>query len=137
MGLRLFTGAALQVCYSNFMNTTAIGSSIEQATVNFLQENGLTVIERNWRTKWCEIDIVARDAQGVVHIIEVRYRKSAASGDAVESVTPAKQRQLTHAAKRWLMWRGAPWGIQIDVVGVTGTGADSRFVYVENAVQEI
>ncbi len=114
------------------MNTTAIGSSYERAAATYLENLGLYIIEQNWRTKWCEIDIVARDNQGVIHIVEVRYRKTAHNGDGIDSITPAKQRQLIHATKRWLMLRGAPVGIQIDVIGVTG----NTIQYIPNAIQE-
>ncbi len=114
------------------MNTTAIGTSHEQAAASFLEDQGLYIVEQNWRTRWCEVDIVARDEEGVIHIIEVRYRKSDGSGDGIDSITPAKQRQLIHSAKRWLMLRGATQGIQIDVIGITGATIE----YIPNAVQE-
>lgn len=114
------------------MNTTAIGISYERVAADYLEGRGLYIVEQNWRTKWCEVDIVARDEQGVIHIVEVRYRKSGASGNGIDSITPAKQRQLIHAAKRWLMMRGAPVGIQIDVIGITGDTVQ----YIPDAVQE-
>ena len=114
------------------MNTTAIGLNYEQVAADFLEAQGLQIVARNWRTRWCEVDLVARDNDGVIHIVEVRYRKTAASGDGIDSITPAKQRQLLHAAKRWLWLQSAPYGIQIDVVGVTGQTIE----YIPNAVQE-
>lgn len=114
------------------MNTTAIGLNYEQAAADYLEAEGLEIVARNWRTRWCEVDIVACDSEGVIHIVEVRYRKSADSGDGIDSITSAKQRQLLHAAKRWLWLQGAPGGIQIDVVGVTGQTIE----YIPNAVQE-
>lgn len=114
------------------MNTTAIGSSYERAAATYLEDQGFIIVEQNWRTRWCEVDLVARDQEGVIHIIEVRYRKSADSGDGLESISQRKQRQLIHAAKRWLMLRGAPVGIVIDVVGITGDAVN----YIPNAVQE-
>lgn len=114
------------------MNTTAIGASHERAAANYLEDLGMYIIERNWRTKWCEIDIVARDSDGVIHIVEVRYRKASGSGNSIDSVTPAKQKQLLHATKRWLMMRGALHGIQIDVIGITGNSVE----YIADAVQE-
>lgn len=114
------------------MNTTAIGTSHERLAASYLQDQGLYIVEHNWRTRWCEVDIVARDEQGVIHIVEVRYRKSDGSGDGIDSITSAKQRQLIHSAKRWLILRGAPAGIQIDVIGITGETIE----YIPNAVQE-
>lgn len=130
--LHHFTVKALLAFYNRVMNTTAIGISYEQRAAAFLEELGLVIIEQNWRIRWCEVDIVARDEEGVIHIVEVRYRKSDGSGDGLESITPTKQRQLIHAAKRWLMLRGAPLGIQIDAIGITGETIE----YIPNAVQE-
>ena len=113
------------------MNTTAIGSSYERAATIYLEDMGLFIIEQNWRTRWCEVDIVAQDKDGVIHIVEVRYRASGASGDAVQSITPAKQRQLVHAARRWAMMRGAQYGIQIDIIAING---QSEILYIPNAV---
>lgn len=115
------------------MNTTAIGSSYERAAATYLESLGLYIVDQNWRTRWCEVDIVARDSYGVIHIVEVRYRKSNTSGNGIDSITPAKQRQLIHAAKRWLMLRGAPNGIQIDVIGITG---ETTIDYIPDAIQE-
>lgn len=114
------------------MNTTAIGSSYERAAATYLEEQGFSVIEQNWRTKWCEVDLVARDQDGVIHIVEVRYRKTADSGDGIESISERKQRQLVHSAKRWMMLHDASVGIQIDVLGITGNTVE----YIPNAVQE-
>jgi len=114
------------------VNTTAIGSSYERAAADYLESLGLIIIKQNWRTRWCEIDIVAQDNQGVVHIVEVRYRKDSQSGDGLQSITPLKQRKLIHAAKRWEMLKGAAYGIQIDVISIDR----STIIYLQNAVQE-
>lgn len=115
------------------MNTTAIGTSYERAAADYLEDQGLYIVEQNWRTRWCEVDIVARDDEGIIHIVEVRYRKTDGSGNGIDSITAPKQRQLIHASKRWLMLRGAPYGIQIDVIGVSGVG---DIEYIPNAIQE-
>lgn len=114
------------------MNTTAIGATHEQLAADYLEGLDMYIVERNWRTRWCEVDIVARDNDGVIHIVEVRYRKTGDSGNGIDSITPAKQRQLIHAAKRWHMLRGVSVGIQIDVIGITGDTVE----YIPDAVQE-
>lgn len=118
------------------MNTTQIGKLSEQVAVDLIASHGLVVIARNWRTRWCEIDIVARDRNRVIHIIEVRYRRSSAQGSAVASITAAKQRQLIHASRRWMMLHGAPFGIQVDVVGITGLSPNLQFEYIANAIAD-
>ena len=93
--------------YSN-MNTTAIGKDAEDTAAQWLRSQHFQVLAQNWRTRWCEIDIVAQKSS-VLYFIEVRYRKSNAWGDGIESITPKKQQQMEFAASLWLhqyKWKG-------------------------------
>jgi len=60
------------------------------------------VLTRNYRCPEGEIDLVVRDPEGVLCFVEVRSRRSASHGDPLETVTPAKQRRLALAARRYL-----------------------------------
>ncbi|TAL91668.1 MAG: YraN family protein [Rhodanobacter sp.] len=79
----------------------AAGDSFEQRACGELERAGLTLLARNYATRYGELDLVMRDGDTVV-FIEVRYRKSASHGDAAASVTQAKQARLILAAKHWL-----------------------------------
>lgn len=81
--------------------TTAIGQRAEEAVANFLVARGYAVLARNWKTKACEIDIIA-SKRGVISFVEVKYRRSAAQGGGVGAITPAKLRQMKRAAAMWL-----------------------------------
>ncbi len=84
-------------------NTTQVGSRSEEAASNWLEQQGFTVIERNWKIKLCEIDIVAK-MDDVLHFVEVKHRKNARSGDGLAAITPKKLRQMKFAADMYVHW---------------------------------
>lgn len=77
------------------------GEHAEAMTAEYLRRQGFTIIDRNWKTKWCEIDIIASKT-GVVHFIEVKYRKNDTGGTGLAAITPKKLRQMKFAAELWL-----------------------------------
>lgn len=83
------------------MNTTAIGRAAEEAAAKYLMERGYKLVDRNWRTRWCEIDIIAAKA-GIVSFIEVKFRASDKWGAGLEYVTRRKFQQMQFAAEFWL-----------------------------------
>lgn len=115
------------------MNTTQIGRDAESAAAAYLEARGYTILDRNWRTRRCEIDLVAARADRL-HIVEVKYRASAAYGDAVAYVTPVKQRQLAQAAATYVAMHHFTGDYQIDVVAITGRELNAKLEYYENVV---
>ncbi|MDD2859004.1 MAG: YraN family protein [Candidatus Nanopelagicales bacterium] len=96
----------------------ALGRYGEDIAVQYLQRQGMVILERNWRCPVGEIDIVARDGQAVV-ICEVKTRSSHQLGTPAEAVTPRKVRRLRHLAAKWLESRQAHApDVRIDVVSV-------------------
>lgn len=81
--------------------TKRVGDIAEERTADYLKKLGYVIIDRNWKTKWCEIDIVAEN-KGVIHFIEVKYRKSDRAGGGLAAITPKKLRQMKFAAELWL-----------------------------------
>ena len=80
---------------------TDAGAAIENAAAAWLQQQGLTCIEQNFRCKGGEIDLIMRDRSTLV-FVEVRLRNRDDFGSAAESVTAAKQRRVIHAAQYYL-----------------------------------
>lgn len=83
---------------------TDAGAAIESLAATWLQQQGLTCIERNFRCKGGEIDLIMRD-RGTLVFVEVRLRNRDDFGSAAESVTLAKQRRVIHAAQYYLALR--------------------------------
>ena len=94
-----------------------LGRRGEQLAVDHLLGRGMTVVERNWRCRLGEIDIVARDGRDTV-FVEVKTRTSDRFGGIEQAVTPEKVRRLRRLAGLWLARQDTRWsGVRIDVIG--------------------
>lgn len=106
------------------MNTTEIGRKAEVAVARYITAQGYDVIAQNWRTRWCEIDIVAQKSD-TIYFVEVKYRKNSVYGDGFAYITPKKLRQMQFAADFWVAcnnWRG---DYMLMAAAVTGSGCDT------------
>ena len=98
-----------------------IGALGEQLAVDYLTAQGLTVLARNWRCRYGELDVIATDpAEGdAVVFVEVKTRTSDRFGGVEQAVTPQKVRRLRRLAGLWLAAQDRGWSkVRIDVVGV-------------------
>lgn len=112
-----------------------IGQRAEDLAVAFLRSQGLQILERNFRRRLGELDIVARDADTLV-IVEVRTRASDWYGGAAASVDPRKQQRLVRAAEQLLQQRKdlARLPARFDVVTVSElTGASPKVQWLRHA----
>jgi putative endonuclease len=98
--------------------TNDLGARGERIAVAYLTDVGLRVLDRNWRCRDGELDIVAREGDALV-FCEVKTRRGNGYGHPVEAVTAVKQRRLRVLAQRWLAAHDehAP-DLRFDVVGV-------------------
>lgn len=95
----------------------------EELAARHLERQGLTVLDRNWRCRSGEIDIVAADARALV-ICEVKTRTTEDFGSPLAAVTPRKVGRLRRLAAEWLRENGGhPDEIRIDVIGIVLSGA--------------
>jgi putative endonuclease len=78
-----------------------LGDRGEELAAAFLEKHGLRIVERNFRCKGGEVDIVARDGDTVV-FVEVKTRRNMNYGVPQLALTPFKQRQISKAALTWL-----------------------------------
>lgn len=97
-----------------------IGALGEQLAVDHLQSLGLRVIDRNWRCRYGELDVIAADdAARTAVFVEVKTRTSDQFGGVAQAVTPQKVRRLRRLAGLWLAAHDGRWAqVRIDVVGV-------------------
>jgi uncharacterized protein (TIGR00252 family) len=111
-----------------------IGRSAEAVAAEWLEERGFQIVDRNWRTRWCELDIVARRGD-TTHIVEVKYRRRADFGTGFEYITADKMRRLRRAAVMWLgRHRATGVAYQIDVIAVSGSPKPKYVDYLANAI---
>lgn len=115
------------------MSTVEIGRAAEQKAADYLAKAGFVILCRNWRNRWCELDIVARRGS-VVHFVEVKYRADIRYGYAAEYISRDKSARLIRAALAWNQAHGY-WGdYQIDVVTVEGPAARPAIAHLENVI---
>ncbi|UFU08400.1 YraN family protein [Ruania halotolerans] len=95
-----------------------LGRFGEDLAADWLTQAGLDVLDRNWRCREGEIDLVARDGHDLV-VVEVKTRRTLAFGHPAEAVTAAKLRRLRRLAAQWLAAHEVrPAGIRLDVVAI-------------------
>ncbi|MFM8249926.1 MAG: YraN family protein [Acidimicrobiaceae bacterium] len=96
----------------------------EDLVASTYQRDGYEIIARNWHCREGELDIVAvlQESQNKIFVVvEVRARASNYFGSALESVTPAKQKKLRSAAKKFLAGQSTSYGaVRFDVASVMG-----------------
>jgi putative endonuclease len=103
------------------------GSEAEDRACRYLQAQGLTLVQRNYRVargphrRGGEIDLIMRTSQGTLVFVEVRARAQACQGGAGASVTPLKQRRLVLAARHYLLRCSQPPPCRFDVVALEGS----------------
>lgn len=113
--------------------STRIGRAAEDRALALLIASGLQLVERNFRCRLGEIDLVMRD-RGTVVFVEVRLRRSARHGSAAESVDGRKLRRLQAAAMTWQRWRGFDGPLRLDVVTLDGgMPDDARIEWIRGA----
>ncbi len=98
-----------------------MGAIAEIEAANYLVRKGHDILERNWKTKYCEIDIVSlRDS--VVHFTEVKYRKTNIQGDGLAAITTKKLNQMRFAAKLYVQSKKIQeTDLRLGVIAMTGT----------------
>ncbi len=95
-----------------------LGASAEERACAYLLRQGVQIVQRNYRVRAGEIDIVARDA-GCLVFVEVRMRSAAGHGSAAASVDARKRARLLRAARHYLMRLGdAELRCRFDVIAI-------------------
>lgn len=102
------------------MTRAELGALGEQIAVEHLRSLGLRVLDRNWRCRYGELDVIAADDSACAAVIvEVKTRTSDRFGGVEQAVTPQKVRRLRRLAGLWLAAQELSWSqVRIDVVGV-------------------
>lgn len=104
------------------MNKRQTGSRYEEQAAAFLEQQGFRILERNYRDRIGEIDIIAKDGNCLV-FVEVKYRKDSGNGYPEEAVGYHKQQRIRHTAEYYLYSHGLGDDTicRFDVVGILGT----------------
>lgn len=113
-------------------NTTAIGKQAEAFACKYLISNGYMIIARNYRDRFCEIDIIAKNKEFIC-FVEVKYRNTEAFGGGLGAIDNCKQSRLKRSAEYWLSDHLEFENLQprIDVIAVDYL---KQIEHVENAI---
>lgn len=96
----------------------ALGQTGEDLAADFLQQQGMVIVERNFRCQQGEIDIIARDGDAIV-FVEVKTRRNSALGSPLEAVTGAKLKRISLLSGIWLREQTEFFAtIRIDALGI-------------------
>jgi len=100
----------------------ARGRRAEDLAATFLQQQGLTLVARNYQCRFGEIDLIARDGDALV-FVEVRMRANSAFGGAAASITAGKRAKLLRTARHYLAGLARAPACRFDAVLIDGEGA--------------
>ena len=103
------------------MNKRKTGQQYEDKAAAYLEQCGFTILERNFRCRQGEVDIIGLHESCLV-FVEVKYRRNGARGRALEAVDLRKRQRLSQAALCYRMQERIPEEIpcRFDVVGIDG-----------------
>ncbi len=115
------------------MTTTTraqIGSRGEDLATDYLSGDGFTILDRNWRCRYGELDIIAADGEVLV-FVEVKTRTGRAFGTPAEAVTHTKLRRLRRLAGIWLAAQDGSWpAVRIDVIEIRLSGSVPEITHI-------
>jgi len=112
------------------MNKRQIGTDYERAAEEYLSALGMELVERNFRTRYGEIDLIMMDKASLV-FTEVKFRSGITAGSALDAIDYRKRRQIIRISQQYLMGHKEYMNRQVryDCVGING----SNISYIRNA----
>ena len=109
-----------------------LGKKGEDLAVHYLEERGFKILERNWRFRHKEVDIIAREGSFLV-IVEVKTRSTSAFGFPDESINDAKVDLLADAAEQYLEEKDIDLELRFDIISITMKGDTPSIYHVREA----
>ena len=117
-------------------NTTVLGRRAEDLACRHLEAQGLRLLERNYRCRAGELDLVMLDG-GTLVVVEVRSRSTSAHGDAASTVGPRKQQRFIRAARHLLLtrpdYRRLPARFDVVAIDPGAPGAPPKLTWIRDA----
>lgn len=110
------------------ITTRAIGNGSEDVAAQELVRQGHAILERNWKTKYCEVDIVSKK-DDVLYFTEVKHRKNDKAGDGLAAITPKKLNQMQFAARLYAH-NNSLADVDLRLVAISSTGSPPTVVEV-------
>ena len=110
-----------------------VGEMGENVAEDFLREEGYKILDKNYRTKYFEIDIIAKK-KDVLHFVEVRTKTNEKFGSPEETIDYKKKEKLLRSAKAYTTFNDCKGKYQVDVICIVldGLGNVDRLNYYQN-----
>ena len=115
--------------------SNSLGQQNEDLALTYLRQQGLTLIQRNYRSRLGEIDLVMKDIEHVV-FVEVRYRSSTKFGGALASVDRRKQSKLIKCAQQYMTNASNQQDFRYDVNAISPSSGQHEIQWITNAFDE-
>lgn len=103
------------------------GHEAERVAAEYLVDEGYEVVELNWRTRVCEIDIIAKK-ENVIYFVEVKSRSSTQQGAGLDYITPKKLEQMAFSARMWVSENKYEGDYELSAIEIGPDFAVSQFV---------
>lgn len=117
------------------MDSKQQGDVAEQTALEYLNKAGLALVTQNFHSKFGEIDLIMTEGNELI-FIEVRYRKSAVYGSALESVNFSKQQRIIKTAQVYLQQNKTHFqNYRFDVVAISQNTTKNDLIWLKNAFQ--
>lgn len=100
------------------MTNYASGHLAEKKAADYLKNQGFKIRELNWKTRYCEIDIVAQKKK-TLYFVEVKSRGNASQGEGLDYITSAKLHKMTFASEMWVKDHGWDGPYQLSALSLT------------------
>ncbi len=116
------------------MSKLSVGKLGEDIAVKFLQKRRMKILQRNYRTPFGEIDIIARKGS-VLHFVEVKTRRSEKFGKPFEAVDKRKLMHIKRSAEYYLQKEGVDnknFDVEVDVISILMKGEEEKIEFIEN-----
>lgn len=114
------------------MNHIELGQFGEELAVRHLQKKGYHILERNFRFKKAEVDIIAMKNELLI-ICEVKTRETAGIGEPYKAVTRKKQRQIISTADHYIRSKNLHMDVQFDVISIVHNSFSTKLEHIPDA----
>jgi putative endonuclease len=115
------------------LKNRAAGAWGEELALRYLTRQGYVLVERNYRTRYGELDLIVRRG-GTLVFVEVKLRRGTGFGDPLEAVTPQKRAIIRSLAEQYLLDREPDFDeLRFDAVGILAGEGGPRIHHIEDA----
>lgn len=109
-----------------------LGNKGEEIAVHYLIENEYEILEKNWRYKRAEVDVIAKKDNWII-IVEVKTRSSGNFDTPADSINKTKIKMLTNAAEAYIMQNDLENEVRFDVISIIKQKNNHTIEHIENA----